>query len=93
MTQPPSVSDLRCAECGGLFTVEYFGPPDGSQARLPVDDPLTVNSLGEGDTPVVSLERTAESLGLEWLWAKMEFLSPTGSFKDRGSAVLTTMGR
>ena len=93
LTQPPSVSDLRCAECGGLFTVEYFGPPDGSQARLPVDDPLTVNSLGEGDTPVVSLERTAESLGLEWLWAKMEFLSPTGSFKDRGSAVLTTMGR
>ena len=58
-----------------------------------MDDPTLANNLGEGDTPVVSLERTAEELGLEWLWAKLEFMAPTGSFKDRGSAVLTTMGR
>ncbi len=92
-TQAPSVNDLRCAECGGLFAVEYHDPPDGSQPRLPMDDPTITNSLGEGDTPLVSLERTAEELGLEWLWAKLEFMAPTGSFKDRGSAVLTTMGR
>jgi threonine synthase len=52
-----------------------------------------VNSLGEGDTPLVSLRRTADELGLGSLWAKLEFMAPTGSFKDRGSAVLTTMGR
>jgi threonine synthase len=61
--------------------------------RLPIDDPLAINSLGEGDTPLVLLEKTGESLGLNTLWAKLEFMSPTGSFKDRGSAVLTTMGR
>ncbi|MHC4398719.1 MAG: threonine synthase [Planctomycetota bacterium] len=51
------------------------------------------NSLGEGNTPLVSLERNAEELGLRSLWAKLEFMAPTGSFKDRGSAVLVTMGR
>ncbi len=91
--QPPTVSDLHCTECGGLFAVEYNNPPDGSRPRLPMDDPTLANSLGEGDTPLVSLERTAEELGLEWLWGKLEFMAPTGSFKDRGSAVLTTMGR
>ncbi len=93
LKQAPSVTDLYCAECGGLFTVEYVEAPDGALPRLPVDDPELINSLGEGDTPVVSLERTASELGLEWLWAKLEFMAPTGSFKDRGSAILTTMGR
>lgn len=91
--QAPSVSDLHCAECGGLFAVDYLDPPDGSQPRLPMDDPVLANSLGEGDTPAVSLDKTAKELGLGSLWAKLEFLAPTGSFKDRGSAVLTTMGR
>ncbi|MEE8487831.1 MAG: pyridoxal-phosphate dependent enzyme, partial [Gemmatimonadota bacterium] len=87
------MSDLYCADCGGMFTVEYRDPPDGKVPRLPVEDLATTNSLGEGDTPVVSLESTADELGIDWLWAKLEFMAPTGSFKDRGSAVLTTMGR
>ena len=45
-------------------------------------------SLGEGRTPLVSLWRTAKYLGLGSLSAKLEFVSPTGSFKDRGSAAL-----
>jgi threonine synthase len=57
-----------------------------------MDDGSAANSLGEGDTPLVSLGRTAEELGLGSIWAKLEFMAPTGSFKDRGSAVLTTMG-
>jgi threonine synthase len=92
-TREPSVNVLRCAECGGLFEVVYLDAPDGTRPRLPIDDPALANSLGEGDTPVVSLERTAGELGLEWLWGKLEFMAPTGSFKDRGSAVLTTVGR
>ncbi len=92
-TQQPSVGDLYCAECGGLFAVEYLDAPDGTFPRLPMDDPMAVNSLGEGDTPLVLLEKTGEALGLNTLWAKLEFMAPTGSFKDRGSAVLTTMGR
>ncbi len=58
-----------------------------------MDDLLSANSLGEGDTPLVLLEKTGSELGLETLWAKLEFMTPTGSFKDRGSAILTTMGR
>ena len=58
-----------------------------------MNDRSTTNNLGEGDTPLVSLRRTAGELGLRSLWAKLEFMSPTGSFKDRSSAVLTTMGR
>ncbi|MDA1278624.1 MAG: pyridoxal-phosphate dependent enzyme [Chloroflexi bacterium] len=73
--------------------VEYFDAPDGLQPRLPLDDPQQANSLGEGDTPLLSLEKTAKELGLKSLWAKLEFMAPTGSFKDRGSAILTTMGR
>ena len=50
------------------------------------------NSLGEGDTPLVLLEKTGDALGLDSLWAKLEFMAPTGSFKDRGSVILTSMG-
>ncbi len=92
-TREPSVKDLYCEVCGGLFKVEYLDPPDGMTPRLPMHDPTRSNSLGEGDTPVVLLEKTGEALGLHSLWAKFEFMSPTGSFKDRGSVILTTMGR
>jgi len=92
-TREPSVADLYCSHCGGLFAVQYDDPPSGEQPRLPFTDFETANSLGEGDTPLVFLEQTCEELGLGSLWAKLEFMAPTGSFKDRGSAILTTMGR
>ena len=57
--------------------------PDAASSILP-----TGVTLGEGGTPVVSLARTARHLGLRQLSAKLEFVSPTGSFKDRGSAAL-----
>lgn len=52
-------------------------------ARLPYSD---FNTLGEGDTPMVSLPRLADELGLESLHAKLESANPTGSHKDRMSA-------
>lgn len=57
--------------------------PDAASSAL-----STRVTLGEGGTPVVSLARTARRLGLRKLSAKLEFVSPTGSFKDRGSAAL-----
>lgn len=39
--------------------------------------------LGEGNTPVLSLNRLASQLGLSELYTKNEFQNPTGSHKDR----------
>ena len=45
-------------------------------------------TLGEGDTPLVPLPRWGERHGLRRVYAKLEYVSPTGSFKDRGAAVV-----
>jgi threonine synthase len=83
-----TVKKIHCDSCGGLFKLAYDQPSERSQPRTPLAELERVVSLGEGNTPLVSLERTARRLGIEQLWAKLEFIAPTGSFKDRGTAVL-----
>jgi threonine synthase len=41
-------------------------------------------TLHEGNTPLYSLPRCAESTGVERLYAKHQGMNPTGSFKDTG---------
>lgn len=53
---------------------------------LPVVEAANIVSLGEGDTPLLHLERLGAHLGLERLYVKDESLNPTGSFKARGLA-------
>jgi threonine synthase len=48
-------------------------------------------SLGEGDTPMVPLPRVAARLGVGALWAKLESLNPTGSYKDRVAAMSVSL--
>lgn len=50
-------------------------------------------SMGEGGTPVVALKGLGRELGLGRLYAKLEYFSATGSFKDRGTAILVTKAR
>ncbi|MFE7794344.1 threonine synthase [Streptomyces sp. NPDC057460] len=50
---------------------------------LPLSSPAT--SLGEGRTPLVPLTRTVS--------AKLDFLMPTLSFKDRGAVMLAELAR
>lgn len=45
-------------------------------------------SLGEGDTPIIPLQRWGSAYGLSRVLAKLEYMSPTGSFKDRGAATV-----
>ncbi len=52
---------------------------------LPAFKAENIVSLGEGWTPLIQ----ARAYGLEFL-AKLEFLAPTGSFKDRGTTVLVS---
>ncbi|MHB1158942.1 MAG: threonine synthase [Chloroflexota bacterium] len=61
-------------------------------ALMQVDSTNPV-SLGEGNTPVVPLRAMGRQLGLPHLYAKLEFLSPTGSFKDRGTTAMVTHAR
>jgi threonine synthase len=54
---------------------------------LPDESPVT---LGEGGTPLLSLERSGSRLGASQLLIKDESANPTGSFKARGlSAAIT----
>ncbi|MDQ3137109.1 MAG: threonine synthase [Gemmatimonadota bacterium] len=54
---------------------------------LPGEEPIT---LGEGDTPLLRVQRIGERLGLENLWVKDEGANPTGSFKARGIGAAVT---
>ncbi len=83
---------LECRECGAPLDVEYLESADGAMPR-PMHDPDAALSLGEGDTPVVDLPRVGEALGLERLRAKLEFMNPTGSYKDRGTATMLSVAR
>jgi threonine synthase len=85
----------RCQACGGLY--EISAPPlldltqvDRSQPGIwryrhtfGIPPNTESISLGEGNTPLV----WAEVLGRNVAF-KCEFLNPSGSFKDRGSAVI-----
>ena len=55
------------------------------RACLPLYPEIT---LGEGSTPLLALDRVAAQAGGGYVMGKLECLNPTGSFKDRGSALI-----
>jgi threonine synthase len=83
-----------CPTCGGVFDlaqpIRYQPasgqPHDSGLARyrslLPLAEQATLITMGEGGTPLVAATVDGRSLHF-----KCEQLNPTGSFKDRGSAV------
>lgn len=81
----------QCPKCGGLFDfVEQpdFGEVDPLKPGIwrysdSFGDEKTSVSLGEGDTALIS----GRAFGRD-VHFKCEFLNPSGSFKDRGSATL-----
>ena len=86
-----------CCECGGLlepaertaFQTALIERGEFSLWRyrklLPLPEGAQPVSLGEGWTPIVSLELAGRPLQV-----KLEFLAPSGSFKDRGTSVLVS---
>ncbi len=56
----------------------------------PVEKAVERVSLGEGGTPLIHLNRLGRRQGLPNLFLKYEGANPTGSFKDRGTAVALT---
>ncbi len=49
--------------------------------------------LGEGNTPLLRLERLTEEFDLPPVFVKNEILNPTASFKDRGTVVAVQMAK
>lgn len=58
---------------------------------MPVEDPRSVITLGEGFTPLLPAPRLGESLGMSSLFIKDEGVNPTGSFKARGLSAAVSM--
>jgi threonine synthase len=91
-----SRADL-CAKCGGPLFARYDRgrlDRDASAERsrsiwrwhelMPVEDPASIVSLGEGGTPLLRANRLGAAAGFSDLWIKDEGNNPTGSFKARG---------
>ncbi|MCD6154241.1 MAG: threonine synthase [Candidatus Verstraetearchaeota archaeon] len=53
---------------------------------IPIEDKSYIISLGEGGTPLIKSRRIGKLMGLKNLYFKLDFLNPTGSFKDRGAS-------
>ncbi len=83
---------LRCPKCGYASREESYvhkcpqcGSPMDLEGELPSPgSPL----LGEGNTPLVEEEYRGSRVFL-----KLEYLNPTGSFKDRGSSLSVYLAR
>ncbi|MGW7464134.1 threonine synthase [Streptomyces xantholiticus] len=85
-----------CPDCRGPWDLDFQASPVPLEAlagrvnslwryeeALPLSGPAA--SLGEGRTPLVELTRTVS--------AKLDFLTPTLSFKDRGAVMLAELAR
>jgi len=94
---PDESVPYKCPRCGGLFDIAEIdfdpGLVDKTNSSIwryrhtfwgiPAD--YEEVSLGEGLTPLLWSEAFGRQIGF-----KCEFLNPTGSFKDRGTSLITT---
>ncbi len=75
---------------------DYFisTPPSLAKylALMPVQNPAEFVSLRENATPLIESKRLGARFGIKLLF-KVEGKNPTGSFKDRGSAVDITVAK
>jgi len=92
---PDDHTPYRCPSCGGVY--DFTCLPDFDSTRIEPASPgiwryrsffclpeaAPVISLGEGNTPLIWSKACGRQVAF-----KLEFLNPTGSFKDRGTAPL-----
>jgi threonine synthase len=95
--EPAGPRAWRCARCGGVLDVAErprFAPDlivtrDPSlwryRAMIGLPEGAVSVSMGEGLTPLVPA-----TFGERQIHFKLEYLAPTGAFKDRGTTVLVT---
>lgn len=95
---PLNTFEWKCPKCGGLLEIAGTRPFDPVlidrtvrsvwryRRFLPLPDEARPVTMGEGGTPVVP-----SRLGNRDVLFKLDFMMPTGSFKDRGSTVITSV--
>lgn len=95
---PPGPDPDPCSRCGEPV---FYDPPHATPKAVPTErvspwrfaallPPVHPVSLGEGSTSLVASRVLGPRLGIN-LWFKLEGGNPTGSFKDRGAAVLVAV--
>jgi threonine synthase len=89
----------RCA-CGGLLDIVFDAPLDKTRlvidapgmwryrAALPLTGDSSIVSFGEGGTPLLPHKIDGNAVLL-----KLDYIFPTGSFKDRGASVLISKAK
>ena len=96
------LESLKCKKCAAPLEVFYVNPLSslslsaGSETFIhpsPIHDKKSRLTMGEGNTPYVKLNFIGRNLRIDNLYAKLEFLNPSGSFKDRGSAVMVSVAK
>lgn len=97
---PEEGAPHRCPKCKGHFDIPVFPPFDPAQvesgqpgiwryrAMFALPEAAPVVSLGEGSTALEWREAFGRQVAF-----KLEYKNPTGSYKDRGSAVLVSFLR
>jgi len=99
----PNDPTLVCNSCGSPLDIEYNLDKIRERTReslndrtrslwrfrefLPITKTESIVSLQEGMTPVNAAARYGETIGVKQLFLKLDYLNPTGSFKDRGNSV------
>ncbi len=95
---PDKETPFRCLNCGGVF--DFDGQLEIDPCKIDENLPgiwryshyfglhadSTIVYLGEGDTPLVWGRYAGREIA-----CKLEYLNPTGSFKDRGAAILISL--
>lgn len=98
---PIDTRNFRCT-CGGPFKLHWEPKPFSTSAlkerersiwryreSIPVIEDRNIVSLGEGLTPLLPFSYR----DFEKVLLKLDYLCPTGSFKDRGSSVMISKAK
>lgn len=92
----------RCRQCAGMLDLAEAAAFDARQVdgrerslwryrhTFPLAADAPAISLGEGGTPLIPARVPAGLAGERTVHFKLEYLNPTGSFKDRGTTVMMT---
>jgi threonine synthase len=96
---PEDAMPYCCPVCGGVFSLRSIDikasdlkslklESGNFQAGFQLPDSAELVTLGEGSTPLLWNPVRGRKIGF-----KLESLNPTGSFKDRGTAVLVSRAK